>query len=399
MPAIEQVAAWAGASSGVVSSSGRRLRSETTRPLAIRSPLPRPPRTARLGAPRSASRTRARTSCRCAPGVHEALGRTACVAGSAIFASSGSVRCASQSSSCRPIAPMTAICGKWTWVSTRPGNRKQSRRSMSSAWGFARRDVRERAGGQDRAVGEGDGAVSNVSSGVLRERVARRVGDAGAQDRGPAHRRSLDFGHGRHRRFFLRHRPRARREGRRAAARHARFGDEGRGAARDRRRAGRARRRRSSRPTRAIWRPAARPGSRRALMDRLALDPDRLRGSPTARGRSPRCPIPSARSSTAAACPTGWTCRKVRVPFGVVAVVYEARPNVTIDAAALCLKSGNAVAAARLLVAPRTPTPCSRGSRARRSSAPACPTARSALVAGGGREELPSSPRRTASST
>src|ERR687883_175528 len=35
--------------------------------------------------------------------------------------------------------------------------------------------------------------------------------------------------------------------------------------------------------------------------------------------------------------------RKVRVPLGVIAVVYEARPNVTIDAAALCLKSGNAI--------------------------------------------------------
>ena len=41
--------------------------------------------------------------------------------------------------------------------------------------------------------------------------------------------------------------------------------------------------------------------------------------------------------------PNGLDVRKVRVPLGVVAVVYEARPNVTIDAAALCLKSGNAV--------------------------------------------------------
>ena len=41
--------------------------------------------------------------------------------------------------------------------------------------------------------------------------------------------------------------------------------------------------------------------------------------------------------------PDGLTIRKVRVPLGVVAVVYEARPNVTIDAAALCLKSGNAI--------------------------------------------------------
>ena len=39
----------------------------------------------------------------------------------------------------------------------------------------------------------------------------------------------------------------------------------------------------------------------------------------------------------------GLEFRKVRVPLGVIAVVYEARPNVTIDAAALCLKSGNAV--------------------------------------------------------
>ena len=39
----------------------------------------------------------------------------------------------------------------------------------------------------------------------------------------------------------------------------------------------------------------------------------------------------------------GLQMRKVRVPLGVVAVVYEARPNVTIDAAALCLTSGNAV--------------------------------------------------------
>src|SRR5205814_2359419 len=41
--------------------------------------------------------------------------------------------------------------------------------------------------------------------------------------------------------------------------------------------------------------------------------------------------------------PNGLDIRRVRVPLGVIAVVYEARPNVTIDAAALCLKSGNAI--------------------------------------------------------
>ena len=41
--------------------------------------------------------------------------------------------------------------------------------------------------------------------------------------------------------------------------------------------------------------------------------------------------------------PNGLELRQVRVPLGVVGIIYEARPNVTVDAAALCLKSGNAV--------------------------------------------------------
>src|SRR4029077_5227633 len=41
--------------------------------------------------------------------------------------------------------------------------------------------------------------------------------------------------------------------------------------------------------------------------------------------------------------PSGITIEKLRVPLGVVAMIYESRPNVTVDAAALCLKSGNAV--------------------------------------------------------
>ena len=54
-------------------------------------------------------------------------------------------------------------------------------------------------------------------------------------------------------------------------------------------------------------------------------------------------PDPSASCSRSQAATTASLIRKVRVPLGVVAVVYEARPNVTIDAAALCLKSGNAI--------------------------------------------------------
>ena len=41
--------------------------------------------------------------------------------------------------------------------------------------------------------------------------------------------------------------------------------------------------------------------------------------------------------------PNGLLIRKVRVPLGVVGIVYESRPNVTVDAAVLCLKTGNAV--------------------------------------------------------
>ncbi len=66
------------------------------------------------------------------------------------------------------------------------------------------------------------------------------------------------------------------------------------------------------------------------------------RAWPTACARSPRCPTRSARCSTAGAAPTGSRSSAVRVPLGVVAIIYENRPNVTSDAAGLCLKSGNA---------------------------------------------------------
>ena len=54
-------------------------------------------------------------------------------------------------------------------------------------------------------------------------------------------------------------------------------------------------------------------------------------------------PDPSARSSARAGGPTAWRSRQVRVPLGVIFMIYESRPNVTVDAAALCVKSGNAV--------------------------------------------------------
>jgi glutamate-5-semialdehyde dehydrogenase len=80
-----------------------------------------------------------------------------------------------------------------------------------------------------------------------------------------------------------------------------------------------------------------------ALMDRLALDERRL--EEIARGvcRIAALPDPVGEVLDGHVLPNGLWMRRVRVPLGVIAVVYEARPNVTIDAAALCLKSGNAV--------------------------------------------------------
>ena len=56
----------------------------------------------------------------------------------------------------------------------------------------------------------------------------------------------------------------------------------------------------------------------------------------------PGCPIRSAPSCAVRCCPTACSCSQVRVPLGVVAIIYEARPNVTVDAAGIALKAGNA---------------------------------------------------------
>jgi len=80
-----------------------------------------------------------------------------------------------------------------------------------------------------------------------------------------------------------------------------------------------------------------------ALLDRLRLDEERVAGIAQAVREIVSLPDPVGEVISGARLPNGLDLRKVRVPLGVVAVVYEARPNVTIDAAALCLKSGNAI--------------------------------------------------------
>jgi glutamate-5-semialdehyde dehydrogenase len=80
-----------------------------------------------------------------------------------------------------------------------------------------------------------------------------------------------------------------------------------------------------------------------ALMDRLALDAGRVAAVARQVRDIVALPDPVGEVIDGFRLANGLDVRKVRVPLGVVAVVYEARPNVTIDAAALCLKSGNAV--------------------------------------------------------
>ncbi len=80
-----------------------------------------------------------------------------------------------------------------------------------------------------------------------------------------------------------------------------------------------------------------------ALVDRLLLDEDRLADVQAAALDIAALPDPVGEVVDGWRLDNGVEVRRVRVPLGVIAVVYEARPNVTVDAAALCLKSGNAV--------------------------------------------------------
>jgi glutamate-5-semialdehyde dehydrogenase len=80
-----------------------------------------------------------------------------------------------------------------------------------------------------------------------------------------------------------------------------------------------------------------------ALRDRLALDEGRVLAMADGVRAIAALPDPVGEELDARTLASGLRMRKVRVPLGVVAVVYEARPNVTIDCAALCLKSGNAI--------------------------------------------------------
>jgi len=80
-----------------------------------------------------------------------------------------------------------------------------------------------------------------------------------------------------------------------------------------------------------------------AMLDRLALDGTRLAGVAAALREVAALPDPVGQVTRDDVRPNGIRVQKVRVPLGVVAMIYEARPNVTADAAALCIKAGNGV--------------------------------------------------------
>lgn len=80
-----------------------------------------------------------------------------------------------------------------------------------------------------------------------------------------------------------------------------------------------------------------------AMLDRLMLDPARLAGIAMALREVAALPDPVGQVTRSEVRPNGIRVERVRVPLGVIAMIYEARPNVTADAAALCLKAGNGV--------------------------------------------------------
>ena len=80
-----------------------------------------------------------------------------------------------------------------------------------------------------------------------------------------------------------------------------------------------------------------------ALLDRLRLNPDRLEAIAAAVDQVAALPDPVGAVIDSTVRPNGLILSRVRVPIGLIGIIYESRPNVTADAAALCLRSGNAV--------------------------------------------------------
>ncbi|GLX94808.1 glutamate-5-semialdehyde dehydrogenase [Herbidospora sp. NBRC 101105] len=88
---------------------------------------------------------------------------------------------------------------------------------------------------------------------------------------------------------------------------------------------------------------ARQDGTSEAMIDRLRLDVPRIGKIADAVREIAELPDPVGEVIRGSTLPNGLELRQIRVPLGVVGIIYEGRPNVTVDAAALCLKSGNGV--------------------------------------------------------
>jgi glutamate-5-semialdehyde dehydrogenase len=80
-----------------------------------------------------------------------------------------------------------------------------------------------------------------------------------------------------------------------------------------------------------------------AMLDRLRLDPKRLEGVAQALENVAGLPDPVGQVIDTATRPNGLRLSRIRIPVGLIGIIYESRPNVTADAAALCVRAGNAV--------------------------------------------------------
>ena len=131
----------------------------------------------------------------------------------------------------------------------------------------------------------------------------------------------------------------------------------------------------------------AEAGLSAALIDRLTLTEQRLEGIAEAVLDIRGLPDPVGEAIDGHRLPNGLDLRRVRVPLGVVAVVYEARPNVTIDCSALCLKSGNAIVLRGSSTAAHSNAVLASVAQGALAAAD-LPEAAISLVAGGDRDEM-----------
>jgi glutamate-5-semialdehyde dehydrogenase len=128
-------------------------------------------------------------------------------------------------------------------------------------------------------------------------------------------------------------------------------------------------------------------GLHSGLLDRLKLTEERLAGIAGDVRAIAALPDPVGETITGRVLPNGLDVRQVRTPLGVVAVVYEARPNVTIDCSALCLKSGNAIVLRGSSTAANSNAALAQVAASAIASV-GVPAAAISIVTGGDRDEL-----------